>query len=473
MGEIITNTNEMSNEELWQAALGELELSISKASFTTWFKNTYISSIEADNVVVGVPNNFTKSWLEKKFNENIKKTLQKLTNQPISEIIYKIEKNFNLNTNVVLSKELQLPQTNEVQKMEAPQKRENLNKFGLNHKYIFETFIVGKGNELAHAACQAVAAQPGKAYNPLFIYGGVGLGKTHLLHAVGHKMLKKNPEAKILYVTFEKFTNDFINSVKKGQNPREFKDKYRNVDLLLIDDIQFITGKEQTQDEFFHTFNALHQSDKQIILSSDRPPKEIKGLEQRLQSRFEWGMMADISSPDLETRIAILESKCQEKGYDLDKRILQYIALNIQNNIRELEGVLTKISAYHQLRNTPPSFEIIKNIVSGFSPTKNKRQTTTKGLILGVCNFYRLEMDELLGKTREKRIAEPRQMLMFLMREELKYSYPVIGKELGGKDHTTVLHACKKIKKRLEENIHAKQELENLRQSIYNSENEY
>jgi chromosomal replication initiator protein len=424
-----------------------------------------------NKIIISVPNVFTKTWFEKKYHEDIKKTLQKLTSLPQIDLIYKVEPRYTLNNNIIISREPAVSQENinEInEKIEVQQRKEAINKFGLNPKYIFETFIVGKGNELAHAACQAAAARPGKAYNPLYLYGGVGLGKTHLLHAVGHEIIRANPEAKVIYVACEKFTNDYVLSVRRGKMD-EFREKYRKVDLLLIDDIQFISGKEGTAEEFFHTFNSLHQSDKQIIISADRPPKGIPDLEQRLLSRFEWGMTADILAPDLETRIAILESKCQEKKYNLDKRIIQYIAVNIQNNIRELEGVLTKIIAYHQLRNAAPSFEIIKNIVSGFVPNKTKKNITTKHLFSAICDFYNIEIQDLLSETREKKISLPRQILMYLMREELKSSLPSIGKELGGRDHTTVLHACKKIGKELENNLQMKQELETLKQNIYNS----
>jgi len=455
----------MNNEELWQAALGELELSLSKVNFKAWFKNTFISSFQDNKVIISVPSAFTKTWLEQKYHNDIKKTLQKLTSRPSVEIIYKIEPRYPINANIVLSQEAQI---NFNTPAEMPEKRDRLNQFGLNPKYTFETFIVGKGNELAHAACQAVAARPGKAYNPLFLYGGVGLGKTHLLHAVGHELLKKNPGTKIIYATCEKFTNEFIHSVR-CKKMEEFRAKYRDIDLLLIDDIQFIGNKEGTQEELFHTYNALHQSDRQLIFSSDRPPKEIPGLEERLQSRLEWGMVADIASPDLETRMAILEAKCQEKKYSLDKLILQYVAANILSNVRELEGVLTKIIAYHQLRNGPPSFEIIKNIVSGFAPTKTRKNITSGHLMKTVCDFYNINNDEMVGKTREQRIAMPRQILMYLMRTELKTSFPCIGKELGGRDHTTVMHACSKIEKGVESNIQLKQEIETLKQTVYSS----
>lgn len=457
----------MNNDDLWQAALGELELSLSKANFTTWFKNTSISSCENNAVIISVPNNFTKSWLEQKYNNEIKKTLKKLLNQLTVDIIYKVEPKYLITANMIINKESPEIQRPFQAPAEPQPQRESLTKHGLNLKYVFDTFIVGKGNELAHAACQASAARPGRAYNPLYLYGGVGLGKTHLLHAVGHELVKNNPETKIIYATCEKFTNDYIHSVRYKKMD-DFRAKYRGADLLLIDDIQFITGKEGTQEELFHTFNALHQTNKQIIFTADRAPKAIPDLEQRLLSRLEWGMTADLSAPDLETRIAILEAKCQEKRYNLDKRILQYIASNIQNNVRELEGVLTKIIAFHQLKNSTPSLETIKNIVLGFAPTKTRKNITAQHLINAICDFYSLETEELTGKTREKRVSLPRQILMYLLRAELKHSFPSIGKVLGGRDHTTAMHAHNKIEKETENNIQLKQELETIKQNIYN-----
>jgi chromosomal replication initiator protein len=336
----------------------------------------------------------------------------------------------------------------------------------LNPKYSFSNFIVGKQNELAHAASQAVSSQLGGVYNPLFLYGGVGLGKTHLLQAVGNEIKKQNPEKKVLYVTCETFTNDFINAVRTGK-AKEFKDNYRTVDLLLIDDIQFITGKEGTQEEFFHTFNALHQNNKQIILSSDRPPKAIPALENRLLSRFEWGMMADIGSPDFETRTAILSSKCREKNYILEAEILHHIATVIQRNVRELEGALNKIIAFHQFKNIIPTIESTKPILASFQPTKTNKTVTPKQVIQTVATYFDLQIPELLGKSREKRLAFPRQIIMFILREEMKASYPSIGTELGGRDHTTAMHAYDKISCRLQDDEKLQNDLELIKQRLY------
>src|SRR3989339_37483 len=449
----------MNNEQLWQAVLGEIELSLSRANFTTWFKNTFISSFEEDKVVICVPNMFTKAWLEKKYHKQIMEALQNISNKKIDKIFYKIETR---KTNPVgdLIKKIKI-------KKDGNNKEPvSINRFGLNARYTFDNFIVGKGNELAHAACQAVAANPGNAYNPLFIYGGVGLGKTHLLQAIGHEVVKNTD--KILYATCEKFTNDYVQAVKSGQ-AKDFKDRYRNVDLLLIDDIQFMGGKDGTQEEFFHTFNELHQTNKQIILTSDRPPKSIPALEKRLLSRFEWGMIADVSSPDLETRIAILETKCREKNYTLDREILTYIANNITNNIRELEGALNRLIAYYEFNNSLPSIQSTKNILAGIISNFQSKSTTPKIIIEAVSKFFDINLKDITGQSRKKELVVPRQLAMFLMRKEINSSYPSIGQELGGRDHTTAMHAYNKIAKECQEDERTKQNINSIKQLIYSS----
>lgn len=337
---------------------------------------------------------------------------------------------------------------------------------GLNPRYQFESFIVGKGNELAHAAAMASAANPGESYNPLFIHGGVGLGKTHLLQAIGHHVLKTRPTATVRYVTCERFTNEFIQSVRGGR-AKEFKDRYRNVDVLLVDDIQFISGKQGTQEEFFHTFNALHQLNKQIVITSDRFPKDIQALENRLLSRFEWGMMTDISTPDFETRVAILEAKCLGKSYPLSTDILRLVAGTVQSNVRELEGALNKLIAYHQFKNVPPTAESVQTLLRSFMPTVPRRSVTPKRLIEIVTAYYDVVMEELLGKSREKRLAFPRQVAMYLLREEAKCSYPAIGAHVGDRDHTTAMHACNKIISMLEKDEQLKRDIALLREKIY------
>ncbi len=452
----------MNTNELWQAALGELELTLSKANFTTWFKNTFIISFDGGEVKVGVPNTFTKAWLEKKYHKDITASLQSLTNNGVRGVVYLVESKQGA-PQPVMEEELVIP---DYQESSEPVPAASNGNVSLNPKYNFGCFVVGKQSELAHAAAQAVSSQPGDVYNPLFIYGGVGLGKTHLLQAIGHELIKKTPSTRILYVTCEKFTNDFIHAVRTGR-AKEFKDVYRNVDVLLVDDIQFITGKEGTQEEFFHTFNALHQENKQIVISSDRPPKAIPALENRLLSRFEWGMMTDIGSPDFETRIAILEAKSRDKSYLLDREILHHVATIVQSNVRELEGALNKIIAFHQFKNISPTIDSVKPILSSFQPTRAKKNITPKHLIQTVAAYYDLAIDEVLSKSREKRLAFPRQIIMYIMREEMKSSYPSIGQELGGRDHTTAMHAYDKISNILSEDEKLQHDLELIKQRLY------
>ncbi|MBI4591976.1 chromosomal replication initiator protein DnaA [Candidatus Uhrbacteria bacterium] len=467
----------MHTHELWQAVLGELELKLSKANFTTWFKSTFIFQQTENELVIGVPNTFTKTWLEKKYHRDIIGLLQQFTDGKVRMVCYRVETRpgaFSSAANLVqpIDNEAKFSPSDTAPAFEFPQppvfqpSRSETIEVSLNPKYGFDNYIVGKQNELAHAAAQAVSAQPGGVYNPLFIYGGVGLGKTHLLQAIGNEITKRNPQMKALYVTSEHFTNDFIQAVRSG-HAKEFKDVYRKVDILLIDDIQFITGKEETQEEFFHTFNALHQNNKQVVLSSDRPPKAIHGLEQRLLSRFECGMLTDVGMPDFETRIAILEAKCREKHYLLEMEILHYISTTIQSNVRELEGALNKIIAFHQFKNLVPSIETVKPILTSFQPSQSKKPVTSKQLIQTVASYYDLNIEDLLGKCREKRLAYPRQIIMFLMREEMKSSYPSIGTELGGRDHTTAMHAYDKIANLVTNDEKLQHDLELIRQRLY------
>lgn len=461
----------MDKKEVWQSVLAEFELKVSKASFSTWFKNTGIGKFneESGEVVICVPNSFIKSWLEKKFHSEIKQLLEEKSGKNVKSVDYEIEKK-----NKIQDMKCKPEKTSEVSTQDNPKykQREQKNtkdiaeEYGLNEKYTFNTFVVGKGNELAHAAAKAVAEKPGQSYNPLFIYGEVGLGKTHLLHGIAHKLLEKNRQNEILYVSAEKFTSEYVGSVKEGAAD-EFKDRYRDVNLLLIDDIQFISGKEQTQEEFFHTFNALYQNDKQIVISSDRPPKEIPALEDRLQSRFEWGMTADIDSPDLETRVAILETKCQKKDFEINQELLQLIATMVQSNIRELEGALNKIIAYHQLKNFDPTEDSIKSVLDSFKSQNQKKTLTPREVLKTVSDFFNIELDEILGKSRKKKYSLPRQIAMFLLREELGMSYPEIGDEIGGRDHTTAIHGYEKIEELVEESKDMKEDVDLVKQRLY------
>lgn len=337
-----------------------------------------------------------------------------------------------------------------------------------NPRYSFESFVVGKTNELAHAASMAVATKPGESYNPLFLYGGSGLGKTHLLHAIGSYITTTRPEAHVLYVTCERFINEFIQAVRGGRG-REFKDQYRNVDVLLVDDIQFITGKESTQEEFFHTFNALHQANKQIVITSDRSPKDIQALESRLLTRFEWGMMADISHPDFETRVAILDTKLQERNQVLSEDILRYIAGTVQSNVRELEGALNKLLAYHQFKNLTPTLASVQSLLQSYIPNIPKRIITPRRLLEIVTTYYDLQMEDILGKSREQRLAFPRQIAMYLLRHEAKCSFPSIGEHVGGRDHTTAMHACEKVHGLLQKDEQLKRDISLLREQLYST----
>lgn len=453
----------MTKDELWQAVLGELELTLSRANFITWFKNTFIVAEENEQIIIGVPNLFTQAWFEKKYHDLIIKTLKKITNNRIKNIIYKIE--ICKIGAPILAKKI----TGAID--ESAEKGDFLininNSSGLNPKYTFEKFIVGKNNELAHAAAKAIGDKPGETYNPLFIYGGVGLGKTHLLQAIGHILLIKDPKTKILYTTCEKFTNDFVQAIRTGKT-KSFQDKYRDVDLLIMDDIQFMEGKEQTQEQFFHTFNDLYQKNKQIVISSDRPPKAIPTLEDRLRSRFECGMIADIGEPDLETRIAIIGAKLAEKNYFLAEEIINHIAANIQSNIRELEGALNRIIAHHELKKEKPTLDSVKPIISGLINLPRKGSISSKLIIQTVSDYFTVSINDLVGSCRKKELVTPRQIIMYLMREELEASFPNIGQELGGRDHTTAMHAHSKIKNKLIDDDKLKQDLTLLRQRIFN-----
>ncbi|MDD3285698.1 MAG: chromosomal replication initiator protein DnaA [Patescibacteria group bacterium] len=452
----------MNNDQIWQATLGELEINLSRVNFVTWFKDTFLSSFENGRAIICVPNAFVKKWLEEKYHRNIVGSLENVTKQKLNEIIYKIELRHGQQENTIVPESVKITpkEQNQIKENHVGQ---NVNRFGLNPKYIFDNFVVGRGNELAHAACRAVVNNLGKAYNPLFIYGGVGLGKTHLLQAIGNEAAKKTD--KILYTTSEKFTNNYIQAVQTGK-AKDFKNMYRNVDVLLVDDVQFMGGKDGTQEEFFHTFNELQQSDKQIVMTSDRPPKSIPAIEKRLISRFESGMVADVGKPDVETKIAILEQKSLEKNFPLDKDVLMYIANNVQNNIRELEGALNKIVVIHQLNNSIPTLKSVKNALSDYVSSLQTKSLTPKEIIEAVSRFYEISVKDITGNSRRKELVGPRQAAIFLIREELNTSYPSIGQEMGGRDHTTAMHAYNKILNEIKENDNEKlkQELESIKQ---------
>lgn len=435
----------MNNEDLWKAVLGEIELSLSRPQFITWFKDTFILSNENGKVVIGVPNGFSKEWLENKFNTNIIKALKNFQKDvvEVSCSIYSPQERPSRNIdgagkNTPGEQTINLKNTKTI----TPQINffQNTN---LNNRYTFDSFVIGENNELARAACYAVSQNPGTQYNPLFIYGDVGLGKTHLLQSIGNEILKNDPNKNIIYISSEGFTTELVNSIK-NQTIDKFKNKYQQADLLIIDDIQFISGKEKTQDIFFHIFNSLYQLNKQIVISSDRPPSNIQILEDRLRSRFEGGMITDIGNPDLETRLAILQTKLNEKKFFLSDDILRFIAENIKNNIRELEGALNKLVATFELNKKTPTIEETKKILSSILISKQEAAITKKDIINSTLNFFEITKEDLMSKSRKKKVALPRQIVMFLFKKELKMSYPEIG-EYFQRDHTTALHAFNKI----------------------------
>lgn len=444
----------MDTSSAWQTVLGELEVSLSRANFTTWFKNTRLLSIKNGDVTIGVPNIFTKEWLENKYNKIISDALHKALPE-VKSITYQVGTN--------LPEEEKIKEVEIIIEQEETEVSTNDNS-AFNTKYSFDTFVVGDTAKLAHAAARSVAKNPGSAYNPLFIYGGVGLGKTHLLQAIANEIIKTKPDMKIEYASSEKFTTDFIASLNKQSN---FKEKYRGVDVLLIDDMQFLAGKEQTQVEFFHTFNALHQAGKQIVIASDRPPKSIPTLEERLRSRFEWGLIVDIQPPDLETRIAILEVKSKAKGFHIPLEALDYIAKQIPNNIRELEGALNRICAYCELNNTKPDLKNVSNILGGLLAGTKKRNLNPRQVVEKTADFYDIGVDELRGAKRDKEIVLPRQIAMYLMRGELHLSYPKIAREVGRKDHTTIMYGVEKIEKEIDSNERLRQEINLIKEKLY------
>lgn len=450
----------MTNEELWKAVLTEMELSLSRANFTTWFRGTSLLANNSGSVLVSVPNGFVKEWLENKFGRQILQTIR--NHQPeIREVKYAIG-GIRMGLSMQKKDFAQLiPEKTDEDRIDADiDKATNLNK-----RYTFGSFVVGSNNELANAASLAITKNLGKTYNPLFIYGGVGLGKTHLLQAVGNQVSSTFQNKKVCYISSERLTADIVESLK-NKTIEEMKQRYAKLDLLIIDDIQFIAGKERTQDIFFSTFNELHGKNKQIVLSSDRPPSAIPALEERLRSRFEGGMIADIGIPDYETRLAILNMKCKEKNFEVDQNSLAYIASNIQKNIRELEGALNRIIAFSQIYNKIPDFKEVKKLLAAYLNTPY-RKTTHQSILKSVSDFYGVPISDLLKRSRKKEIVRPRQIAMFLLREETKSSFPEIGSKLGGRDHSTVIHAYEKIKREEENEETTKQELTLIKERIY------
>jgi chromosomal replication initiator protein len=452
----------MTNEELWQATLSEIELSISKANFITWFKNTSIFSNKDGSIVISVPNGFAKEWLENKYNTYILRALRN-NQEDVKAVSCIISAGQDPKERKVPMVDAVTPSKNTYfEPKSSPANEEN----NLNPKYNFENFVVGGSNELAKAACFAVSQNLGHVYNPLFIYGGVGLGKTHLIQSIGNEILKNNPENKIKYITSERFTSELIDSIKSGKIS-EFKAYYQKIDLLIIDDIQFISGKEKTQEEFFHIFNHLYQLNKQIVLSSDRAPKAIQILEERLRSRFEGGMIADVSRPDFETRVAILKKKANDQDLTISDEALEFIASNVKSNIRELEGAFNRVSVSSQLSREEIDLDYAKKSLSELISSGKKKGITHKHVIKVISEFYDISESDLIAKNRKQEVVKPRQIAMYLMRSELQHSFPGIGEKLGGRDHTTALHAYEKILEALDRDEKLAEEVAHLREQLY------
>ena len=441
----------MEAYQAWQATLGQLQMTMSKATFDTWVRDTKFISQTEDIFTIGVQNTYVRDWLENRLTGTVTKLLSSILGKP-QKVIFQLQSNTE-----PTSKDEAIPNT--LSKSSPTNKVAN---GFLNPRYRFDNFVVGPNNRMAHAASLAVADDPSHAYNPLFLYGGVGLGKTHLLQAIGNHILEKGQN--VLYVSSEEFTNDLINSIRV-HNTEEFRKKYRYIDVLLIDDIQFIAGKESTQEEFFHTFNALHAQNKQIVISSDRPPKAMTTLEERLRSRFEWGLTVDIQPPELETRIAILRAKAESANRVVPPDILEYIAQKIQWNIRELEGALTRALAYSELSGKPLTLEMTALALVDFFPAE--KPISPERIIHLVANSFNISEDDLLGRTRTKDVALPRQIAMYLMREESNASLPQIGSSLGGRDHTTVMYACEKVADMLERDERFRRQVLQIRDKLH------
>lgn len=439
----------MQPHSVWNAVLGEIEVSVSRGNFVTWFKNTCLLQQTDELIVIGVPNVFIKQQLEKKYHDLIRDTLAKNGITP-ERIEYKIH-TANTPRHEVEEEPLLVTQ---VEKASVRPIQEHLTtpanslaqsyRQGINERYTFDNFIVGSGNELAFAACQSIAMNPGTKYNPLFLYGGVGIGKTHLMQAVGNAVKARNPNAKVLYITTEQFVQELVDAIR-FKKTADFASYYRTTDVLIVDDVQFIAGKEKMQEEFFHTFNVLHQANKQIIMSSDKPPKDIPTLDERLRSRFAWGMSIDMQIPDFETRCAIVQTKAHSQDVTLPNDVVEYLATNVQSNIRELEGALNQLLAFCEMRDLSPDLSIASTLL-GVAKTRPKH-LSAKQIIERTARHFQIPVEDILGPKRDKDIVVPRQVAMYMLRSELHLSFPKIAKELGRKDHTTAIHSIEKIEK--------------------------
>ncbi len=441
----------MKADQAWQAALGQLQMEMHKAAFDTWVRDAELLSYEDGSFVIGVHNAYARDWLQSRLSSKVIRLLSGMMNRTV-EVRFVVWQNANTNTED-LEPESPLP---------VPVAAASVENTHLNERYTFDNFVVGPSNRLAHAASLAVAEKPAFAYNPLFLYGGVGLGKTHLLHAIGN-MCSQHGQL-VLYVSSEEFTNDLINAIRT-HTTQAFREKYRRIDVLLIDDIQFIAGKESTQEEFFHTFNTLHGQNKQLIISSDRPPKAMVTLEERLRSRFEWGLTADIQPPDFETRLAILRYKSDRLGYHIPPEVMEMIARRVQSNIRELEGALTRVVAFANLSQLPLTPQLVESTLADMLPRKTEIQPAE--VVRKVAETFGVTMERMLGRDRSRVVALPRQIAMYLLREETNISLPQIGDALGGRDHTTIMYGCDKIADLLERDAGLRRQVIHLREQLY------
>ena len=439
----------MKAEQAWQAALGQLQMEMPKAAFDTWVRDAEYISYEDGSFVVGVQNAYARDWLQSRLSSTVTRLLTGIMNRTVEVhfIVWQKE-----------AEELQIADYEEP----AETTGYTTQNITLNAKYSFDNFVVGASNRLAHAASLAVAERPAFAYNPLFLYGGVGLGKTHLLQAIGNACTAQGLQ--VLYVSSEEFTNDLINAIR-SHTTQAFREKYRRMDVLLVDDIQFIAGKESTQEEFFHTFNTLHGQDKQIVITSDRPPKALSTLEERLCSRFEWGLTADIQPPDFETRQAILRAKAERIGRTLPDDMLELIARRVQSNIRELEGALTRVAAFADLSGQPMTQQLVETALVDLLPRRN--EVRAEDIMHKVADSFGVSMDSMLGRDRSRSVALPRQIAMFLMREEANISLPQIGEALGGRDHTTVMYGCEKISDLMERDDRLRRQVIDIKEQLY------
>jgi chromosomal replication initiator protein len=453
--------------QVWDTALGQLQMQMNKPNFETFLKNTFLVTQDGSQFVIGVGSAFAIDTLENRFSPVIRKVLSGIVGHDVG-LKFVVQQRGRAPAAPDVPTELEMAATRDLPAEQLlPPPVHHPTGTILNPRYTFSTFVVGKSNQLANAACQAVADNPATAYNPLFLYGGVGLGKTHLMHAIGHQAQRKG--LRVLYGSSETFMNELIDSIRERSKAEEFRSKYRRTQLLLIDDIQFIAGKERTQEEFFHTFNAIHEGNGQIVISSDRPPKAISTLEDRLRSRFEWGLIADIQPADLETRIAILRNKCHSQGATVPEEVLEAIARKVQSNIRELEGSLNRVIVQARVTGMPITVQLASSALNEVLFNVSRRFVKPDRILEAVASYYNVSLEELRGKARDKRIVRPRQMTMYLLREETELSLVEVGNLLGGRDHTTVLHSIEKVGTELKEGGALSSDLSAVQEAIYSA----